>query len=128
MTGTKTFRTVVVLTVATGIGMAERMTFSDVHELIGWLAGGPVWTHQLPALREPSEQAAQAALGAAWEPFDPAREDCLAYAARMVGRLGETLEVAPAAKPFHRADAVIADAVEAMGGDASRVTVVRTDG
>lgn len=115
----KTFRTDVILTLATGIAMGK-MTFSDVQELVGHLAGGPVWTHQLVTLHHESEAAILAFLGDRFEPFDDA-EGFQAYRDRMVAKLGETMDVPPADKPFHRADAVMADAVELMGGDASRV-------
>lgn len=42
----KPFRADVVLSVVTGF-MACR-SFSDVHECIEHMAGGPVWTHQIP--------------------------------------------------------------------------------
>lgn len=42
---TRTFGTGAVLSVYTGYLVTEN--FSDVHELIEHLAGGPVWTHQL---------------------------------------------------------------------------------
>lgn len=118
---TRAFRTDLVLTVATGIGMADGLTFSDVQELIGWLAGGPVWTHQLPLMMDEAQAAAIAALGEGWEPYDGA-ERVQAYAARMVARKGATIQVAPADRPFHRGDAIMADAVELFGAD--RVVVV----
>lgn len=43
----RTFPIAAILSASTGIMVCEK--FSDVHELIEHLAGGPVWTHQLPA-------------------------------------------------------------------------------
>jgi hypothetical protein len=41
----KEFPTLIVASTLTGIGLTN-MTFSDVHEVIEWLFGGPVWTHE----------------------------------------------------------------------------------
>jgi len=126
MADTKTFPTHLLLTLATGVTM-EACNVRDIHQLVGHLAGGPVWTHQLPFLVDEAAHAATAALGEAFEPFDPAQEGYEGYRDRMIAKLGPALDVLPAAKPFHRADAVHADAVELMGGDASRVITVGLD-
>lgn len=108
---TRTFKTTVVLTVATGVTLGEDLRLSDITGLIQWLSGGKVYTHQMPLVREEAEKAAQVALGDAWEPLEEGA-DLRAYQRKMLDRLGETMEIAPAAKPFHREDAIEADAIE----------------
>ena len=68
--------------------------------------------------------AAITALGEHWEPYDPT-EDPRAYAGRMIAKIGETMEISPAAKPFHRQDAIMADAIEMVGGDPAKVIVLK---
>lgn len=41
-----TISALVVASAITGIGLTT-MTFSDMHEVIEWLFGGPVWTHEM---------------------------------------------------------------------------------
>ena len=119
------FPTHAVLSLATGTLMGE---FSAMHALLEHYAGGPVWMHQIPQVTYEAKACARATLGAAFEPFDRDVEGWETYRNRMVAKLGETIEVAAPEKPFHRADAVLADAVEAMGGDASRVILAKADG
>jgi len=116
----ETFQTHAVLSLATGTLMGD---FSEMHRLIEWFAGGPVWTHQIPRLANELESCAQGVLGDRFEPFDRDTEAWTAYRDRMLAKIGETMEIAQPAKPFHRADAVIADAVEAVGPE--RVVVVQ---
>lgn len=47
MTEKKEFRTLVVASTATGIGLADKLSFSDIHECAEWLCGHPVFTHEL---------------------------------------------------------------------------------
>lgn len=46
---TKDFSIGCVISVTSGKLLAE---FSEVHELIEWMAGEPVWTHQIPRVSE----------------------------------------------------------------------------
>jgi hypothetical protein len=119
---TKTFPTTAVLTLATGTVMGE---FSEAHGLIQHFARGPVWTHQIPLLHDEIEQCARQTLGAGYEPFEPTNEGWEAYRDRMVAKLGPAMEVAQPDKPFHRADAALADAIEAVGPE--RLIVVGAD-
>lgn len=112
------FPTTAVLTLATGIVMGD---FSEAHGLIEHYACGPVWTHQIPSLHDEIRGAARATLGDRFEPLDLTTEGWESYRDRMLDKIGPVMEVATPSKPFHRADAVLADAIEAMGGDASRV-------
>lgn len=123
MSATKTFPTLLVLTLATGTALLNTNS-SALHELIEHLAGGPVFTHQIMLLRDESEAAAKAAVGDAFRPIPEGNGAWKIYAEEMVALLGETMDIAPAAKPFHRSDAVMADAIEMMGGDASKVAVI----
>lgn len=114
------FSTTAVLTLATGTVMAD---MAAIHALITHYAGGPVWTHQIPLLFPELEAAARITLGDRYEPFDKGQESWKSYRDRMLVKIGDTIEVA-ARKPFHRADAALADAVKIMGGDRSKVIVV----
>src|SRR5688572_14052451 len=106
-----TFQTTAVLGAATGCLMGE---FSELHRLIEFYARGPVWTHQIPLVLDDVKACAQATLGDAYESFDREAEGWESYRDRMVAKVGAELDVEQPAKPFHRADAVVADAVEAM--------------
>lgn len=46
MTERKEFPTLVVASAVCGVGLGA-MKFSDMHEAVEWLFGGPVWTHEL---------------------------------------------------------------------------------
>lgn len=46
MTKTQTFPTLAVATAATGIGLGK-CSYSDMMEIIGFVLGHPVWTHEL---------------------------------------------------------------------------------
>lgn len=122
MSVTREFPTGVVLSLATGIGMAK-MTMGDLHQLMGFLSGGALFNHQMEAVFEEASRAAQAALGEHWRPLAEG-EDPAAYAAGMIAVIGPVMALQPAEKPFHRDDAVIADAVELFGGDPSGVKVI----
>lgn len=51
MTMTETFHLGTLISTASDIFVGPR-DFGDVHKLVEHLAGGPVWTHQLPAAME----------------------------------------------------------------------------
>ena len=122
MTATKTFSLGTLLSMSTGILLTD---FPAVHEAIETLAGGPVWTHQLPA----AMNALRPALISQYPWLDQItppdlgdEEACAAFLAPLIEEHGDrhALVAAPAgwgSDPF-------ADAVAAMGGDASRVVHV----
>lgn len=44
----KEFPTLVVATAVTGIGLGnEDIKYSHVHELVEWVCGSPIWTHEI---------------------------------------------------------------------------------
>lgn len=47
MQSNREFRTDVLLSIISGTFLCK---FSDMHECMEYLAGGPVWTHQLPSV------------------------------------------------------------------------------
>lgn len=43
----KPFPTLVVASASSGVGLAERLRFSDIQEVAEWVLGYSVWTHEL---------------------------------------------------------------------------------
>jgi hypothetical protein len=56
MAETKTFPSLHVATAATGIGLVNGMSFSQVHEIYEYVLGHPVWTHEIPRYSEQVRQ------------------------------------------------------------------------
>lgn len=73
--------------------------FGEIHELIEWMAGEPVWTHQIPRVSDE----ARPALIEQFPGIDDVRvpdgtdswEKAAAFLATISGRFGERLDVAP---------------------------------
>lgn len=94
MTETREWPTDVVLSAVTGILLCE---FGKMHEMLEWMAGEPVWTHQLPRVcREavPVVVAAQPRLQEAIEEADAVTKDNWPeWRKTWLGRYGETLTI-----------------------------------
>lgn len=93
---TRTFGTGAVLSAYTGYFVTEK--FSDVHELIEHLAGGPVWTHQLGPAMEALKPALLAQLPWLGEIEAPApfngEEHCRNWVALVSATYGAEHEIA----------------------------------
>jgi hypothetical protein len=92
MTCTKTFPTLVVVSAATGIVMAEGMKISEIHECSEFLLGHPVWTHEFA---DPATRAALGVAALSQFPGLPAKQECKAdykaAAARALDEFGPSL-------------------------------------
>lgn len=114
------FPTTAVLTLATGVCMED--VFEHTPRLVNFYAGGPVWTHQIPLLFDELRECAVATLGEHYEPLAD-ESQWRAYRDRILDKIGPVMEVT-AGKPFHRADAPLADLIEVAGGNMDRIAVV----
>lgn len=47
MTEKRTFRTLLVASAATGVGLCDGMSYSDMQEVSSFALGYPIWTHEL---------------------------------------------------------------------------------
>lgn len=85
-----------VLSVATGRLLAPS---ADMHDLIEYMAGGSVWTHQLPRVADecaPALLAQHPRLRDVTVPVELAGEQaCLAWLAERIAEYGATLPVEP---------------------------------
>lgn len=101
----KTFGTDIVLSLTTGILLKER-GFGEMQELCEYIAGHPVWTHELAdkgfvnkLVEAVFEQHPQLREVEAWDAGDKQGADMLtylhAYVARQVEKFGATLEIKP---------------------------------
>jgi hypothetical protein len=116
VTATKTVSLGALLSMSTGVLLAK---FTDLHAAIECLAGGPVWTHQLPdavdALR-PELIRQHPWLDDITVPGDLADEAaCAAFLAPLAARYGD--EHPLAAAPSGWSSDPVADLVSKMGGD-----------
>jgi hypothetical protein len=99
--------------------------FPSVHAAIETLAGGPVWTHQLPAAMEalrPSLIAQHPWLDEITPPDLDGEEACAAFLAPLIERYGDQHQLTAA--PGGWDSDPIKDALDLMGGDVSRVIPV----
>lgn len=103
MAETREWPTDVVLSVVTGSLVSE---FSFVHQMLEWMAGEPVWTHQLPRVcREavPVIIAAHPSLQAAVDEAEQVtRENWSEWRRTWLDRYGETLTVPRIPAADHR--------------------------
>ena len=91
-----------ILTVTTGRLVAP---FAELHEFLEYMAGEPVWTHQLPRVMEEAQPAILAQHPRLVDAIAPSGADgpewVEGWLAAQVARFGETLEVKPLAAADH---------------------------
>lgn len=110
---TREFPTLVILSIVTGSLVCE---FDKVHEAIEWMAGEPVWTHQLPRVSREIQAAmlvrrpelAAAVAEAEHVTHDNYRD----WVARWVERYGETMTVERLSATQHASKNPIAELTE----------------
>jgi hypothetical protein len=104
MTETRTFPLGVILTVTTEQLVAP---FADLHEFLEYMAGEPVWTHQLPRVNDEAKpvilaQHPQLATVRIPDDFGSDPESAIVWLAEQVKHFGEALEIRPLAVSDHR--------------------------
>jgi hypothetical protein len=98
-----------------------------VYDIMNWLTGESLYTHQLVLAREEcrTELLRQHPQLAEVDSGDEMNAgNWREWLARMVEKYGETLPVAPLPKREAKYDSPIGDLVEMLDGDTSRITVV----
>lgn len=125
MTQTRDFHLGDVLSIATPFLMSPR-GIEGVYDILGYMTGEPLWTHQLPragkeCAPEILRQHPQLA-SANCEGVTP--ENHAARLAALVAQFGETLPIAPLNSREAQYDTPVADAIELLGGDTSRLLVI----
>lgn len=118
----RTFSLGAAFSVTTGVLLVE---FDQVHQLLEYLVGHPLFTHQLPGVAaacaaEVLDQ--HPSLGDYPPPTLSGAEECAAWVASRAERFGAELEIAPMAPGSHVPTDPIADLADLIGSD--RVVVL----
>lgn len=125
----KSWPTEVVLSIVTGFLVAE---FSEVHRAMEWLAGEPVWTHQLPRIAreaKPGILADHPAIEEACKEAEAGKIDksnWQAWQSRWRERYGATLLLRRMTADQHERIDPVSELAEKVAPD--NVVVVGTDG
>jgi hypothetical protein len=126
MSETKEFSTAAVLSAITGVLVCE---FGDVHQVAEFMAGGPVWTHQLPRVsleaQSVMERRDPRITEAVRESADITPENYLTYRDMWVDRFGPMMTVPRMNAGQHESIDPLSELAEKVHPD--RIIAVVTD-
>lgn len=116
---TKTFPIGVIISSVSGILVADN--FGDVHEFFEWIAGEPVWTHQLVRLFDEAkpvltQQFPDLAAIEIPEFEEPKSETIPVWVAGLVEKFGESREVEQGSLTNHRSINPLVELADMLGG------------
>lgn len=114
----KDFPTEAVISAATGMLICP---IDGVYEVCAYMAGEPVWTHQLPRVGREIEASLRARRPDLLATFDEAKEvtpdNWQTYLSRFIERHGPTISVAPMSDDQHESIDPVSEAAEMIHPD-----------